>query len=59
MDILEKLQNAGLVEKPEKPKSGIEIALEALKRSHPNSPTIPYLEKLINKKRIDEGISST
>lgn len=39
--------------------SGLEIALEALKKSAPNSPLIPHYEKLLKKstaKAIDEGI---
>lgn len=57
MDQLELARKAGLLE-PEKviqKRSGLEIALEALKSSKPNSPSIPYLEKLLAKEKLSTG----
>lgn len=60
-NLFEMAKRAGLIEEKVEPKrSGLEIAYEALLKSHPNSPVIPYLDKLLKKQQnlsVINGVS--
>lgn len=57
MDQLEQAKRAGLFGEVRK-RSGLEIARDALAISHPGSPQLAYLDKLILKTQTLEAINS-